>query len=69
VKLRTFQPADRDEYVYELRISGGELMRARLTDFDRALLHDIEHGPASGAPVADRLLGLEMLARRIEEAA
>lgn len=54
---------------YTLEINAAEYIDANLTDFDYALIHDIEHGKPSNTPIADQLLGLETIARRIEEAA
>jgi hypothetical protein len=65
VNLTLIRHPSRDVYEYRLRIDGGELMRAKLYPFDRALLRDIE--TSDDVTVADQLLGLEMLARRIEE--
>jgi hypothetical protein len=49
-------------------ISATDYTEAKLTNFDYALLEDIDHGKPSSTPIADQLLGLEMIVRRIEEA-
>lgn len=60
-----------DSRTFELRldldISSADLASVNLSDFDRALLDDIENGIPSNTPIADKLLGLETLVRRIEE--
>jgi hypothetical protein len=50
---------------YVLEFNDAELVAAKLYPADRALLAECD-GP--DATVSDRLLGLELLARRIEEA-
>jgi len=50
--------------VIKLRITASELKTVSLTDFDRALLTDCEK---KGTTIADHILGLETLCRRIEE--
>jgi hypothetical protein len=65
VKLDVHQPHDRDERVYTLTIPGGDLMRARFDRFDRLLLADCQ---SPDATVADSLLALELIVRRIEQA-
>lgn len=52
---------------YRMHISRVDYMMANFTEFDDALLHDIDHGKPSDTPMADLLLGLEMIVRRIEE--
>lgn len=59
------QSAGADERVFALTISHSALVRPKLTPFDRKLLAECS---SPDATVADRLLGLELLARRIEEA-
>lgn len=64
LKLTKHQPVDRDEDVYTLTVSHGALRRVRFTEFDRMLLRDCQ---SDGATVADKLLALELIARRVEE--
>lgn len=54
---------------YRLHISKIDQAGLKLSRFDNALLDDIKNGPPSSTPIADKLLGLEMIVRRIEEAA
>jgi hypothetical protein len=61
-RLEKHHPVDRDEVVYTLTLNGGDLARARLTTYDRLLLADCD------ASIADRLLALELIVRRIEQA-
>jgi hypothetical protein len=56
---------ERDERTYTIKVQMGELVRANLSRFDRALIAECE---ASGK-VSDKLLALETIARRIEESA
>lgn len=49
-----------------IRIPHDLLLRARLTPFDRVLIRDCNRADAT---VADRVLALETLVRRCEEAA
>ena len=67
MKFTFFRDPFKDELIYELRIDGNELRDTKLHPFDRKLLADIEFGPSRGTPIADKLLGLETIARRIEE--
>lgn len=53
---------------YRLHIAYGDQIRAKYSEFDHALFHDVDHGPPSTTPIADRLLALETMVRRIEEA-
>lgn len=50
-------------HVYTLTFDEDELERIRLTPMDRALLRECEESDS----IADMLLGLETIARRIEE--
>jgi hypothetical protein len=50
-----------------IKITRADMQRAKLTDFDHALFNDIQNGEPSNTPMADQLLGLETLVRRIEE--
>lgn len=53
---------------YTLEIGYRDFENLELTTFDRALIKDIEESEGtSDKPVADILLGLETIARRIEE--
>lgn len=54
---------------YKIVVSASDYTNVHLTAADYALLDDIDNGPPSSTPLADRLLGLEMIIRRIEEAA
>lgn len=54
-----------DVRTFTLTLSDAALRRAKLTPFDRKLLAECD-GP--DATVSDKLLGLETLVRRIEEA-
>lgn len=51
-----------------VHIGRKDWMKAKLTKFDEALFDDIQNGEPSKTPLADQLLGLETLMRRIEEA-
>ena len=51
---------------YRLFIPTVDMALTNYTDFDKALFADINNDPE--ATIADRLLGLETLVRRIEEA-
>ena len=53
--------------IYKVHLDQRSLATVKLDKFDRALLDDIENGEKSGTPIADKLLGLETLVRRIEE--
>lgn len=59
----TTDPITRDR-TYVVTISADDLANARLYDFDRKLLADCD---GDDATIADRLLGLELLARRVIE--
>jgi hypothetical protein len=50
---------------YTLTIDQGELQAVRFYPFDRALLEDVR--TSGDVSIADQLLALEMVARRIEE--
>lgn len=64
MKLTVHMPVATDERVYTLTISGGDLARVKLSGYDRRVLADCNGAEAT---ISDRLLGLELLARRIEE--
>ena len=52
---------------FKLYIPQEDFVTVKLDRFDQALLDDIDHGEPSNTPIADRLLGLETLVRRIEQ--
>lgn len=64
-RIECWRTSDRDELVYRLTIRDEDVRRTRLLEVDRKLLAECE---STDATVADRLLGLELLVRRIEEA-
>lgn len=66
-ELETYEDFEHNCKVYKITISASDYTTAELTAFDYALLHDIDHGKPSDTPMADQLLGLEMIVRRIEE--
>jgi hypothetical protein len=52
-----------------LDVNPSDLERADFIDFDRMLFRDVEENAGDrGTPIADWLLALETMARRIEEA-
>lgn len=53
--------------VINIRLTKADMVKAQLTKFDYALFDDIQNGEKSNTPMADQLLGLETLVRRIEE--
>lgn len=55
--------------VITIRLTRADMTSAKLTKFDYALFDDIQNGKPSNTPMADQLLGLETLVRRIEESA
>lgn len=65
MKLEKYKHVDSDRITYQLTINGYELMRAHLSKLDRALLDEINS--SEDVTIADQLLGLEMIVRRIEE--
>lgn len=67
-RLEVWEDFELNNKVYKLTINAMDYTLAQLTDFDYALLHDIEYGKPSKTPIADKLLGLETIVRRIEEA-
>lgn len=52
---------------YTIHLDNISLAKVKLNKFDQALFDDIEHDKPSKTPLADKLLGLETLVRRIEE--
>ena len=52
---------------YEIFIPEVKIAMVNLSNFDKALLDDIKNGKKSNTPIADVILGLETLVRRIEE--
>lgn len=71
--LETHEDFERNCKVYTITVDAYDYTTARLSerlsDLDYALLEDIDKGAPSTTPMADKLLGLEMIVRRIEEAA
>ena len=63
MKLVVERDPENDLYTARLVIEGYELLETRLTEFDLLLLRECEHSES----IADKLLGLETLTRRIEE--
>ena len=59
-----YEDIERDEMVYTLRIPLRSMVRANLQPLDRALIADCE----GSSKISDKLLALETIARRIEEA-
>lgn len=57
-----------NELIIEIHISKVDYVAAKFTDLDHALLYDVEHGSPSNTPLADQLLALETIVKRIEEA-
>lgn len=55
--------------IINIRLTMSDMASAKLTPFDYALFDDIQNGEKSDTPMADQLLGLETLVRRIEETA
>lgn len=51
-----------------IKLARADMQRVNLTKFDQMLFDDIQNGEPSNTPMADQLLGLETLVRRIEEA-
>lgn len=67
-RLETYEDFGRNAKVYKVTISAVDYTLAQFSQFDYALLDDIDNGEPSSTPLADKLLGLEMIVRRIEEA-
>lgn len=63
MKFETSEHADTKTRTFTLTIEEVDVMSVHLFDFDRAVMTECE---ASGS-IADKLLGLELLARRVEE--
>lgn len=55
---------DMDKYVAQLEIDATDVLEAALDPTDRALLRECEHSSS----ISDKLLALETIARRVEEA-
>lgn len=66
-KLTTGYDFNRCERIYELRISDFDLIELHLDKADRRIIDDINNGEPPKTPIADILLGLELIVRRIEE--
>lgn len=60
---RLMVPAE-DKYIFKFSYTGQELVAAKIFEFDHAVLRDCE---SEDATIADKLLALELIARRIEE--
>ena len=54
--------------IINIKLTKRDLMKAKLTKWDYLLFDDIQNGKKSATPLADQILGLETLVRRIEEA-
>ncbi len=65
MKLEACDDVRNGTRVYKLEIDMAEFSRLDLCEYERALIADIG---AEGTPISYKLLGLEILARRIEEA-
>jgi len=65
MKLETWRDPATNDYHVMLKLDCFEIRCAKLTDFDRALFRECEESSS----VADKLLALETMARRIEETA
>jgi len=63
MKLEVTQDLEKREQIYVLTIPYDEWIRAKFHDFDGALFAECD----SSNKVSDKLLGMETLARRIEE--
>lgn len=64
MKLERINHKDRDEVEFRLTITDLEMVKMKLHPFDRALIADCD----SSDTISDKLLALETIARRIEEA-
>lgn len=69
MRIETYEDLEHNCKVYKVTVYAADYTDAKLSAFDYALLDDIDNGPPSKTPIADRLVGLEMIVRRIEEAA
>lgn len=63
MKLEEWRDPATGDFHMMLKIDQLEIMCAKLTDFDRALFRECEESKS----IADKLLALETMARRIEE--
>jgi len=62
------QKSNTDNTVYKLTITELDMARVKFDKIDRKILDECSsEDPANKATVADRLLALELTARRIEE--
>lgn len=52
--------------IIKIRLNKIEMASAKIDDFDRLLFDDIQNGEPSNTPLADQLLGLETLVRKME---
>jgi hypothetical protein len=55
--------------IINMRLMKNELAMAQLDRFDHLLFDDIKNGEPSDTPIADQILGLETLVRKMELAA
>ncbi len=65
MKFTDFYTEGTDIRTWTLVLDGAEIVRAKLDDFDHRVLADCS---GADATVSDKLLALEILVRRIEEA-
>lgn len=65
--IQVYEDYQSNSTVYKITIPKYEYNMAKLSPIDYALLDDIDNGEPSSTPLADKLLGLEMIVRRIEE--
>ena len=66
--IESYDDPSRTEMVYTIHIAAKDYVTANFTKFDHLLFDDIDHGKSSDTPLADKLLGLETIVRRIEKA-
>ena len=64
MRLVTTRSEQGDGYVVQLKLDASDLVMAKLTPHDRMLLSECENSSA----ISDKLLALETIARRVEEA-
>ena len=65
--IEASEDIENNRKIYKVVVSASDFTDAKLTPGDYLLLDDIENGETSDTPLADQLLGLEMIVRRIEE--
>ena len=54
-----------DDYMYTLTVSAAEMRSTKFSNFDKLLFADVQ--TSKDTTIADQLLALEVVARRIEE--